>query len=1274
MALLCVALASGARSEPPPRGAYGSCAASDDGIGRTYFGREIAQVMGHPAIDWLERAERKTEERTDLLIDALGLQAGDVVADIGAGSGYFSLPLARAVGESGRVFAVDIQPEMIEHLSARAQKEQIGNIVGVLGRIDDIRLAPKSVDLVLLVDAYHEFDHPWEMMRSIVRSLRPGGRVALVEFRGEDPEVHIKPHHKMTEAQARLELTAAGLVFDRTDSSLPMQHLIWFRKPPGLIEPFDGSTLDGWEGDRSYWSVADGCIVGESTPEHPLTQSTYLVWAGDMPQDFELRCRVQLTSGNSGIHYRSSRVNGQHDLHGFQADLDADNRYTGVLYEGLGRELMSARGEQVEYSPAGKRVIAQFAPEAILRKAIHTGAWNDYRIEANGTRVRHWINDVLMSDVTDGDASRFRRDGLLAFQLHQGAPMRVRYCALEVLAIKSAPPVSSLTLPEGFTAELLASAQAGEGSWVAITFDAKGRAVISPQDGGLSIAEIPGVSRSNDGSMWAGESTELKPLDAPIRGAQGLCFVGQDLYANGTGPDGRLGLWRFRDPTGDGSFEEAKCLLAYEGDAGEHGPHAVVPGPGGALFVAIGNHTRLPAAIVQYSTDEVPGRAPTSPLDFFGEDRIDARMWDPRGHAVGVYSPGGLVVRVDPTTEQATVFAGGFRNAYDHCFNAEGELFTYDSDMEWDIGAPWYRAPRVVHVVQGGEFGWRSGSAAWPEWYPDSLPPACETDSSSPTGMVAGCDGGFPAPWKDMLFAADWTYGRILALTIVPKGASYSAQWQPFITGRPMPVSDLAWGPDGAMYFVTGGRGTQSGLYRIRADGSAPTESAASAATAADIACEKLRVVRRSYESFQHTLAVAELGQQLPTLLEGLNHPDRFVQNAARVALEHQPIDAWRGAIASFKSRRATLAGALALCRAGTADDARAACALAAAAMSDLDSLESLSTADADDAVAALRVAQVAVARWRELATDTGAIRASELGLRLAARSTTKDGPSQWIALELGAAMGLSQTVPLAMAALERAPNRSEALRYATILRLIKDGWTDQLRARYWQWLTQANDRAGGFSLRGFIDNIRRDASATVGDPPGQSNDPAKRPTSLAAPPAFTSTSSTLHQWTVSEFESDFDSARGSPATLRDLTRGARIFRESSCILCHRFAGDGATTGPDLTGAGARFSRRDLLTAILDPSATVSDQYRDSLIETNDGSIIVGRIVADGVDAIEVRTNPLTEERERIMRIEISSISSIPTSGMPAGLVNSCSRDEILDLVGYLESMGRPDK
>lgn len=235
-AIVPLVLAAGGRGEataeakPSAGGAYEAGPASRDGIGRFYMGREIAQVMGHLGAGWLERPGREREERTDLLLASLALAPDDVVADLGAGTGYFTLPIARRL-PGGRVLAVDLQPEMLGIIRERAAAEGLGNVELVQASAQDPGLPPETVDWVLMVDAYHEFSHPREVMQAVFRALRAGGRVALVEYRAEDPSVPIKPLHKMSEAQARRELEAVGLAWVGTLDVLPQQHLILFEKP-----------------------------------------------------------------------------------------------------------------------------------------------------------------------------------------------------------------------------------------------------------------------------------------------------------------------------------------------------------------------------------------------------------------------------------------------------------------------------------------------------------------------------------------------------------------------------------------------------------------------------------------------------------------------------------------------------------------------------------------------------------------------------------------------------------------------------------------------------------------------------------------------------------------------------------------------------------------------------------------------------------------------------------------------------------------------------------
>ncbi len=230
----CWAAAAGETSVSVAAGSataiYEQRAPSRDGTGKVYLGREISRVMGHLGAGWLERSSREAEERTDLFVAQLPLEADDVVADIGAGTGYFSFPIAERVPQ-GRVLAVDIQPEMLAIVERRRREQGVDNVEPVLGTATDPGLPEAAVDLAFIVDAYHEFSHPREMADAIFRALVPGGSLVLVEYRGEDPSVPIKPLHKMTERQARRELSAAGFVWVRTDDYLPQQHVLVFEKP-----------------------------------------------------------------------------------------------------------------------------------------------------------------------------------------------------------------------------------------------------------------------------------------------------------------------------------------------------------------------------------------------------------------------------------------------------------------------------------------------------------------------------------------------------------------------------------------------------------------------------------------------------------------------------------------------------------------------------------------------------------------------------------------------------------------------------------------------------------------------------------------------------------------------------------------------------------------------------------------------------------------------------------------------------------------------------------
>ena len=202
------------------------------------------------------------------------------------------------------------------------------------------------------------------------------------------------------------------------------------------------------------------------------------------------------------------------------------------------------------------------------------------------------------------------------------------------------------------------------------------------------------------------------------------------------------------------------------------------------------------------------------------------RQWDANGHARGILAPGGWIAKTDPDGKSWEIVTSGYRNSYDFDFNAEGELFAYDSDMEWDFGMPWYRPTRAVHATSGSEFGWRSGTGKWPTYYVDSLPPLVDIGPGSPVGVTFGYGTKFPAKYQKALYLCDWTFGTIYAIHMEPQGSTYKAVKEEFLSRTPLPLTDAAVGPDGALYFTIGGRGTQSELYRVTYVGKEPTDRA----------------------------------------------------------------------------------------------------------------------------------------------------------------------------------------------------------------------------------------------------------------------------------------------------------------------------------------------------------------------------------------------------------------------------------------------------------------
>ncbi|HEY2761581.1 MAG TPA: HEAT repeat domain-containing protein, partial [Pirellulales bacterium] len=358
------------------------------------------------------------------------------------------------------------------------------------------------------------------------------------------------------------------------------------------------------------------------------------------------------------------------------------------------------------------------------------------------------------------------------------------------------------TLPE-FRVETV-SAPADTGSLLTMTFNEFGEILASREKVGILLIR----DSKHDGVY---DKTEI--FCDTVKNVQGMLALNGQVFAVGQGPDG-VGLYRITDQDGDHHAEQVDLLLKFSGEAAEHGAHAVALGPDGLLYVVLGNHTQI---------DKQPEA--TSPLNHVYEgDLITPKYEDPHGHAVGIKAPCGTIVRTDVNGSFVEQYAGGLRNCYGIAFNRNGELFTHDSDMEWDEGLPWYRPTRALHVIPGAEFGSRSGWSVWPDYYFDSLPALLNTGRGSPTGMVVYDHVMFPTRYHDALFVGDWSRGRIMCLYMKPQGGTYNAEVETFAAGKPLNITGLDVGPDGGLYFCTGGRDTEGGVYRVVWRGKVPSQ------------------------------------------------------------------------------------------------------------------------------------------------------------------------------------------------------------------------------------------------------------------------------------------------------------------------------------------------------------------------------------------------------------------------------------------------------------------
>jgi len=806
----------------------------------------------------------------------------------------------------------------------------------------------------------------------------------------------------------------------------------------------------------------------------------------------------------------------------------------------------------------------------------------------------------------------------------------------------------------GFNVEQLYEVPKGEqGSWVGMTIDDKGRLITCDQYGGFYRVDV------------LGGRTEVERLDINLYGAHGVLYAFDSLYAYVNEGSDTHGLYRMKDTNGDEQYDEVTLILEMSA-GGEHGVHSIILSPDGqSLYLVSGNNSDVP---------EVTHSRPV--LGKWSEDHLLPRMADGRGHNRGRLAPGGFILKTDPETEHVELICTGFRNEFDAAFNLEGDLFAFDADMEYDVGSPWYRPTRVNHVVSGADFGWRNGSGKWPGYYPDSLPTTVDIGLGSPTGVSSGIGAKFPAKYQKAIFLNDWTYGTMYAIHLTAEGASYTGEKEEFISGRPLPLTDLLIHPtDGAMYFMVGGRRTQSALYRVTYIGK---ESTAPVSTGKlTNRAKKRRKLERLHEAGVGPEAIRKAWRSLGS-------DDRYLRHAARIAIEKQDPVKWAKKALAERDSRASIEALIALCRIGDPS-------LQPDILKSLGRLK-LKRMDVDELLAAIRAWQLCFTRMGKPADAAAVIK--KLSPLYPHENNFVNRELSQVLLYLGDRKATGQTVHLLLTAGDesieydddaklarntryaRAAQKAHKSRpivqqiaLAFNLRTIKTGWSPELRKAYFSWFPRAGTWSGGHSFPIFIENIRREALANVTDAGEKLALDKLSQAEVKAPHYFTPPKGPGQLWTV---DSAYSAVKGrlKPKS-RDFESGKNLFRAAACISCHRFGNEGGGIGPDITGAGNRYSLKDLFENIIEPSKVISDQYGSIVVSKKDGTEIIGHLTAEENGKLYLMTNPYAPESSiEIDLSEIKSKKDYPVSSMPPGLINAMNADELADLAAYLLSGG----
>jgi len=790
------------------------------------------------------------------------------------------------------------------------------------------------------------------------------------------------------------------------------------------------------------------------------------------------------------------------------------------------------------------------------------------------------------------------------------------------------------------------------GSWIAVAFDPKGRLTVSDQGGaGTFSIEIPKQGEAFDES-------KIKKLN--VKSSQwGMLYAFDHLYMMGNRVLSRAKV------LDNGELGPTEVIAPMNG-GGEHGPHSIIVSPDGkSLYVIAGNYTKPP----EYQKTRI--------RDNWKDDYLLQNY--AYGHNGNGKAPGGWVLKVSPDGKEREIMNMGYRNPVDFALNRDGELFVYDADMEWDIGAPWYRPTRINHGVSGGENGWRATSKKWRKYFPDTVGAVVDVGPGCPTGVIAGTNTTFPTHYRDALFICDWTFATMYSIHLKPHGSSYIGEKREFIsnTKGSLALTDLEIGPDGNMYFCVGGRGGQSALYRVSYKGKADTSLSELDTTSAHAKARKTRHMLEAFHGHPDPKA-------LETAWPYLNDDDYHLRYAARIAIEWQDPKTWAKKAYAEKDDLTAIHALLGLARSDLAGSL--APSVKRLLKVDFDKLDKMGK------LALLRTYGVIMSRGgmpedAQVKAIGGQLdpqfpakddnlneelcrvlcylqHPSVVEKTVALMQTTKAKVPDFDAEVMKRNKGYGGRI---LSSMESNPNILN-IHFLFCLKDVQAGWSMDDRKLYLAELKTLMAKKGGNMFTGYIQKIRDSAIASVPekDRPSlqylmgdvKSIDLSKLPKAKGPGVA----------WTV---ESALKMLKEEPLMGRSLANGKKMFSAGLCVACHRFGTEGGGIGPDLTNLAKRSDYKSILESTLQPNLVVSDQFEQHELTMKDGSVVLGRIVVDEKDAYSLVQSGLEPLKlKKVNKAEVASKKASKLSMMPPGLVNSMNADELKDLVAYFVSQG----